>query len=121
SLLAAIRARPTAHALSLHDALPIFTEMGKRHSFDAAVVANGAWLGDWRRRLGIRTAIQGGRGYSFLVPTPMPITRAIYFPTERIVCTPVMGKLRISAVMDVEHPGARFKDRKSTRLNSSHV
>ena len=90
----------------------LLTEMGKRHSFDAAVVANGAWLGDWRRRLGIRTAIQGGRGYSFLVPTPMPITRAIYFPTERIVCTPVMGKLRISAVMDVEHPGARFNPKR---------
>lgn len=88
------------------------TERGDKHSFDAVVVANGAWLGGWRRRLGIRTAVQGGRGYSFIVRTPQPIERAIYFPIERIVCTPIMGRLRISAVMDIEHPDAPFNPKR---------
>ena len=44
-------------------------ELLTRRAFDAIVLANGAWLGELTRRLGVRVPVQSGRGYSFTAPT----------------------------------------------------
>ena len=55
---------------------------------DTVVVATGALLGRLAKRFGVRTTVRAGRGYSFSVPAdPMP-TGPVYFPFERVACTP---------------------------------
>ncbi len=64
---------------------------------DAVVLATGAWLPTLARQYGVRTSLRAGRGYSFSVAQPedeRTVRHPIYFPHERIVCTP-LGETRI--------------------------
>src|SRR5690606_36857833 len=62
---------------------------------DAVVLATGAWLPQLARRYGVRVPLRAGRGYSFSVPNPtlgdgQPAVRGpVYFPHERVICTPI--------------------------------
>ena len=61
------------------------------------VLATGAWLPTLARQYGVRTSLRAGRGYSFSVAQPedeRTVRHPIYFPHERIVCTP-LGETRI--------------------------
>src|SRR5690606_41445996 len=76
--------------------------------------------------LGVRSRGQAGRGYSFTVPTEQPVPGPLYLPAVRVACTPYQGKLRVAGTMEFRGPDdpldpGRIRDRKSTRLNSSHV
>ncbi len=55
---------------------------------DAVVLANGAWLTSLARRHGVRRLVQAGRGYSFTVRPDTTPRNPIYFPTQRVACTP---------------------------------
>lgn len=79
---------------------------------DAVVLANGAWLGSLARPFGVRQLVQAGRGYSFSVlPERMP-QHPIYFPAQRIACTPLGDRFRISGMMEFRPAGAPLDPRR---------
>jgi D-amino-acid dehydrogenase len=77
--------------------------------FDAVVVATGAALGDLVRDLGVRRRVQAGRGYSFSVEAGHQPAGPLYFPAERIACTPLDTpggpRLRVAGMMEFRAPG----------------
>jgi D-amino-acid dehydrogenase len=78
---------------------------GERREHDVVVVATGAVLGALAGRFGVRQPVQAGRGYSFTVPTdPMP-RGPLYFPKQRVACTPLGGRLRVAGMMEFRRPG----------------
>lgn len=82
---------------------------------DAVVVATGAWLGGLARRHGVKRLVQAGRGYSFTVhPAHVP-TNPVYFPAERVACTPLGGPadgLRVAGMMEFRSPDAPLDPRR---------
>ena len=79
---------------------------------DSAVIATGALLGRLARGLGVRTTVRAGRGYSFSVPAdPMP-TGPVYFPFERIACTPLGERFRVAGMMEFRRSVAPFDPRR---------
>ena len=74
---------------------------------DAVVLANGSWVGDLARPHGVRQVVQAGRGYSFTVHPDQVPTGPVYFPTQRVACTP-LGKpeegLRVAGMMEFRSP-----------------
>ncbi|WP_205787203.1 NAD(P)/FAD-dependent oxidoreductase [Specibacter cremeus] len=79
---------------------------------DSVVVATGAWLGRLARAFGVRRVVQAGRGYSFtVVPEAMP-THPIYFPAERVACTPLGDRLRVAGMMEFRDADAPLDPRR---------
>lgn len=79
---------------------------GETASGDAVVIATGAWLSKLTRKFGVKAIVQAGRGYSFSVkPDTMP-THPIYFPHERLACTPLGDRLRIGGMMEFKSADA---------------
>ena len=64
-------------------------DAGIRHRHDAVVVATGAVLGRLAARFGVRRVVHAGRGYSFTVTGPEVPSGPVYFPNQRIACTPL--------------------------------
>lgn len=79
---------------------------GRSITADHVVLATGAWMTDMAKKFGVNVVVQAGRGYSFTVePEDMP-THPIYFPTQRVACTPLGDRFRIAGTMefrDVNH------------------
>lgn len=75
---------------------------------DAVVIATGAWMPELAKQYGVTLQQVAGRGYSFSVPVENPpVPCSVYFPHERIACTPVHDRLRIAGTMefrDVDAP-----------------
>lgn len=71
---------------------------------DAVVLAAGSWVSGLARKLGVRTRVQAGRGYSFTVPTDKPVPTPFYLPAVRVACTPYQGKLRVAGTMEFRGP-----------------
>lgn len=67
---------------------------------DAVVLATGAWMDKLARRFGVKTIVQAGRGYSFSVKPDVVPSHPIYFPTQRLACTPLGDRLRIGGMME---------------------
>lgn len=79
---------------------------------DAAVIASGTWLGSLARDFGVKTIVQAGRGYSFTVqPEKMP-RNPIYFPAQRVACTPLGDGFRVAGMMEFRKPGAPLDQRR---------
>ncbi|MDN5696402.1 MAG: FAD-dependent oxidoreductase [Rubrobacter sp.] len=72
--------------------------------FDAVVLANGAWLNQLARPFGVRTLVQAGRGYSFSVPVEHVPAGPVYFPVQRVACTPLGDRLRVAGMMEFRAP-----------------
>lgn len=85
---------------------------GERLTSGNVVIATGAWLPRLARRLGVRTPVQAGRGYSFTVATEAPAEHSIYLPHERLACTPYQGRLRIAGTMEFRGPDEPFQPRR---------
>lgn len=77
---------------------------GERLEADSVVVATGAWMPRLARRLGVRTPVQAGRGYSFTVETAQRAQHPVYLPMQRIACTPYQGRFRIAGTMEFRGP-----------------
>ncbi len=73
---------------------------------DAVVIATGAWLGTLARRFGVKAIVQAGRGYSFSVTPEVIPSHPIYFPTQRLACTPLGDRLRIGGMMEFRNVDA---------------
>ncbi|WP_413452005.1 FAD-binding oxidoreductase [Georgenia phoenicis] len=82
---------------------------GERTSADVVVVATGAWLPRLARPLGVRVAVQAGRGYSFTVATDQPARHPVYLPHARLACTPYQGRFRIAGTMEFRGPDEPFQ------------
>lgn len=86
----------------------VVTDDGERRPADAAVLACGAWIGSLARRHGVRALVQAGRGYSFSVPVDHRPARPIYFPVQRVACTPLGDRLRVAGMMSSADPTPRW-------------
>lgn len=73
---------------------------------DAVVVATGAWLGKLAHHFGVKAIVQAGRGYSFSVTPEVVPSHPIYFPTQRLACTPLGDRLRIGGMMEFRNVDA---------------
>jgi D-amino-acid dehydrogenase len=84
--------------------------------FDAVVLAHGAWLGGLARRFGVRQPVQAGRGYSFSVAGDRVPRAPVYFPAQRVACTPLDtpagGRLRVAGMMELRTPDAALDPRR---------
>lgn len=79
---------------------------------DAVVIATGTWLGSLARDVGVKTIVQAGRGYSFTVqPEQMPVA-PMYFPAQRVACTPLGDSLRVAGMMEFRKPDAPLDPRR---------
>ncbi|TQN43855.1 D-amino-acid dehydrogenase [Blastococcus colisei] len=111
SLAAAVRARGGAivegegvtDLTDTGDGVVVATGAGEQRH-DAVVVATGAWLGALVQRFGVRQPVQAGRGYSFSVPVTRMPGGPLYFPVERVACTPLGDRLRIAGMMEFRRP-----------------
>ena len=90
----------------------LVTGDGETDPFDAVVMATGAWLGDLARQFGVRTVVQAGRGYSFSVPMAHVPAGPVYFPAQRIACTPLGDRLRVAGMMEFRKPEAKLDPRR---------
>jgi D-amino-acid dehydrogenase len=91
-------------------------EGGEPQRFDAVVVANGTWLGELARRHGVRRVVQAGRGYSFAVDCDRLPSGPVYFPSQRVACTPLDTadgpRLRVAGMMEFRSPDAPLDRRR---------
>ena len=94
----------------------LVTTAEREHRHDAVVVATGAWLDTLARRFGVRQPVQAGRGYSFSVPVPRMPGGPLYFPEERVACTPLGDRLRIAGMMEFRRPEAPLDPRRITAI-----
>ena len=94
------------------DGVTVTTEHQAPERFDAVVVATGAWLGALTRRFGVRLPVQAGRGYSFSVPIERVPTGPVYLPTQRVACTPLGDRLRVTGMMEFRRPEAPLDPRR---------
>jgi D-amino-acid dehydrogenase len=81
-------------------------------NFDAVVLATGVWLGDLARQFGVKTLVQAGRGYSFSVPVEHVPAGPVYFPAQRVACTPIGERLRVAGMMEFRAPEAPLDRRR---------
>jgi glycine/D-amino acid oxidase-like deaminating enzyme len=86
------------------------------HRHDAVVVATGAWLDSLARPFGVRQPVQAGRGYSFSVPVERMPGGPLYFPEERVACTPLGDRLRVAGMMEFRRPDAPLDPRRITAI-----
>ncbi|RAN72808.1 amino acid dehydrogenase [Bacillus sp. SRB_336] len=85
---------------------------GRSLTADAVVLATGAWLGALARKFGVKRVVQAGRGYSFtVVPEAMP-SHPIYFPAQRVACTPLGNRLRVAGMMEFRDADAPLDPRR---------
>lgn len=90
----------------LGDGVEVVAASGDTIKADAVVVATGAWLGKLARRFGVKAIVQAGRGYSFSVTPEVVPSHPIYFPTQRLACTPLGDRLRIGGMMEFRNVDA---------------
>jgi D-amino-acid dehydrogenase len=89
----------------------VWTSAGPE-TYDAVVVATGAWLNRLAKPLGVKRIVQAGRGYSFSVAVPQPVKAPIYFPAQRVACTPLGDRLRVAGMMEFRSPDAALDPRR---------
>lgn len=68
--------------------------------YDAVVLATGARLNELAADFGVRRIVQAGRGYSFTVKVDELPRGPVYFPKQRVACTPAGDRLRIAGMME---------------------
>ncbi|MDN5895601.1 MAG: FAD-dependent oxidoreductase, partial [Nocardioides sp.] len=82
---------------------------------DTAVIAGGSWMGDLARQHGVKAVVQAGRGYSFTVHPEHAPSGPIYFPAQRVACTPLGTAeegLRVAGMMEFRDPDAPLDPRR---------
>lgn len=88
------------------------TDDGLVEQFDQVVVATGTWLRELTRSFGVTRMVQAGRGYSFSIKPIDPPKNPIYFPAERVACTPLGDRLRVAGMMEFRRPEAALDPRR---------
>jgi D-amino-acid dehydrogenase len=91
----------------------------REESFDAAVIATGARLDDLAHRVGVKRTVQAGRGYSFTVAAEHVPDGPLYFPAQRVACTPVDGRLRLAGMMEFRPTDAPLDPRRIAAMKDA--
>ncbi|MGC4789645.1 NAD(P)/FAD-dependent oxidoreductase [Micromonospora sp. DT178] len=94
----------------------VLTSAGTDERYDAVVLATGAWLGQLARRFGVRTLVQAGRGYSFSVAIEHLPAGPVYFPAQRVACTPLGDRLRVAGMMEFRSAEAPLDRRRISAI-----
>lgn len=102
----------------LPDGAVLTTTAGERRH-DAVVLATGAWLGALAGRFGVRQPVQAGRGYSFSVPVEQLPAGPVYFPEQRVACTPLGDRLRIAGMMEFRRPDEPLDPRRIAAITEA--
>ena len=89
---------------------------GGDERFDRVVVATGTWLDHLARPFGVRMHVQAGRGYSFSVPIDHTPQGPVYLPAQRVACTPLGDRLRVTGMMEFRKPEAALDPRRITAI-----
>ncbi len=84
--------------------------------YDAVVVASGARLNQLVDDFGVRRIVQAGRGYSFTVQAEHMPAGPVYFPSQRVACTPLGDRLRIAGMMEFRKVDAPMDPRRIKAL-----
>jgi D-amino-acid dehydrogenase len=93
----------TPHVVRLDRAGRVLTDSGPIRA-DAVVVATGADIGRLAGPCGVRVPVCAGRGYSFTVSTESAHEYPLYFPHQRVTCTPDGERLRVTSTMEFARP-----------------
>ncbi|MDN5812249.1 MAG: NAD(P)/FAD-dependent oxidoreductase [Arthrobacter sp.] len=94
------------------NSVTVIGSSGRSMTADSVVLATGAWLNSLTRKFGVRQIVQAGRGYSFTVkPESMP-THPIYFPAQRVACTPLGDRFRVAGMMEFRDADAPLDERR---------
>lgn len=80
--------------------------------YDNVVIASGAWLNDLARPFGVKLPVQAGRGYSFTIPIDPVPSGPVYFPAQRVACTPDGDRLRVAGMMEFRPADAGLDTRR---------
>lgn len=96
-------------------AVTLRTDAGEL-SYDAVVLATGAWLPALAKPFGVRHPMHAGRGYSFSVASEVPLQGPVYFPGQRIACTPLGDRLRVAGMMEFRRADAPLDQRRIQTL-----
>jgi D-amino-acid dehydrogenase len=89
----------------------------ERIPVSAAVVCCGVWSADLLRPFGVKVPLEAARGYHVEIPDHAPLADApILYSNERVLITPMTGRLRASSFMEFREPGAPPDERKPARL-----
>jgi D-amino-acid dehydrogenase len=96
--------------------ISVVTDDGEPTRHDAVVLATGAELSRLAARFGVRRPVQAGRGYSFSVPVERMPGGPLYFPTQRVACTPLGERLRVAGMMEFRRPGDPLDPRRITAI-----
>ncbi|MEU4779361.1 FAD-dependent oxidoreductase [Micromonospora sp. NPDC023633] len=97
-------------------AVRVATSAGTDERYDAVVLATGTWLGQLARRFGVRTVVQAGRGYSFSVAIEHLPAGPVYFPAQRVACTPLGDRLRVAGMMEFRSAEAPLDRRRISAI-----
>ena len=87
--------------------------------YDAVVVATGARFNQLLRPFGVKRLVQAGRGYSFTVKVDHLPRGPVYFPTQRVACTPVGDRLRVAGMMEFRSVDAPLDPRRIQVLRNA--
>lgn len=78
------------------------TAAGASYSFDELVLAAGAWSPELMHKLGLNLPLQGGKGYSFMLPESDQSIRVPAIMLEaRATATPMNGQLRVAGTLEI--------------------
>ncbi|WP_448624354.1 NAD(P)/FAD-dependent oxidoreductase [Geodermatophilus sp. URMC 64] len=100
-----VQGTDVAHLQHRPGGVTVVTDAGDRLRHDAVVLATGAELARLAAPFGVRWPVQAGRGYSFSVPVERMPHGPLYFPTQRVACTPLGERLRVAGMMEFRRPG----------------
>ncbi|WP_137293728.1 NAD(P)/FAD-dependent oxidoreductase [Nocardioides dongxiaopingii] len=103
----------------------VVTDTGRRHRHEAVVLATGSGLGGLARGFGVRRLVHPGRGYSFTVTGTDVPRDPVYFPHQRVACTPLhepvdggeapdgdADLLRVAGMMEFRRAGEPLDERR---------
>lgn len=75
---------------------------------ETCVIAAGIYTRDLCRMLGIDLDIVAGKGYSFSINLPHPLTRTLQFADVHVVATPMGTDVRVAGTMELDRHRERF-------------
>jgi D-hydroxyproline dehydrogenase len=100
------------------NAIEVITDTG-RLVVNTAVVCAGAWSAPLLAPFGIRAPLEAERGYHVELPDHPPLVDAtLFYANEKIVVTPMAGRLRASSYLELAGLNAPPDPRKPARLRA---
>lgn len=81
-----------------------------------AIICSGAWMDELAREHGVGPQVLAGFGYSLSVAADDLPQGMLYFPEAKVATTRMGNELRISTLMQIDRPGAKFDSVRGAQL-----